>query len=120
MKTLLKSFCLATAILLAGFCASTVIVGCKSSQQQTAFDTLYSVEQVTVSAYDSYVTLVIQGTVSTNGVPQVSKAFNTFQASCLIALDAVQYNTNALCPPDLLVESQDVVNLITDIKKDLK
>jgi hypothetical protein len=77
-----------------------------------AYKTLYTVEKSTVAAYDGYTDSVIQGLTSTNGVPRVAKAFNTFQASYLIALDAVQFNTNAIAPPNLVTESGDVLNLI--------
>jgi hypothetical protein len=117
----IKSIALACCVFYtACFGLSLLVSGCRTSQQQAAFNTLYSVEHVTVSAYDGYLDLVVTGKVSTNDVPRVSKSFNTFQASFLIALDAAQYNTNALAPASLLVESQDVINLITVIKKDLK
>jgi len=93
-----------------------VAIGCTTTQQQTTFNTLYSLEHVTVATYDGYLDTVIKGQTSTNSVPQVSKAYNTFQASYLVALDAAQYNTNALAPNSLLVESQDVINLINTVK----
>jgi hypothetical protein len=102
------------------FIGSLAITGCTTTQQQTTYNTLYTVEHATVTAYDGYVGLVVGGTLPTNGVPRVSKAFNTFQASFLVALDAAQYNTNALAPSSLVVESQDVINLIANIKKDSK
>lgn len=93
-----------------------LIAGCTTTQQTTAYKTLYSVEHTTVSAYDGYIDTVIKGQTSTNQVPTVAKAFNTFQASYIIALDAVQYNTNALAPAALVQESQDVIGLIITAK----
>lgn len=92
------------------------IAGCNTTQQKAAYNTLYSLEQTTTAAVDSYDTLVLQGKVPTNGVPAVSRAYNDFQAAFRVALDAVQFNTNAIAPPNLVVESQDVINLITTLK----
>jgi hypothetical protein len=92
------------------------VAGCTSTQQRVAFNTLYSVEQTTTAALNSYDTLVIKGSVPTNDVPRISAAYNTFQAAFLVALDAAQFNTNAIAPPALIVEGQDVVNLITTIQ----
>jgi hypothetical protein len=90
--------------------------GCTTNQQRIAYNTLDSVEQSTTAALDTYDTLVITGALPTNGVPQVSAAFTKFQASFLIALDAAQFNTNAIAPPALAVEAQDVINLINTWK----
>lgn len=105
---------LAIALVCGGL--ATFTTGCNTSQQQIAFNSLYTVEHTTVAAYDGYISGVIGGTVSTNGVPRVSKAFNTFQASFIVALDAAQFNTNALAPANLVTESQDVLSLITTVK----
>lgn len=94
-----------------------IIEGCTTNQQTVAYNSLYSLEKTTQAAVDSYDTLVIQGKVPTNGVPAVSKAYNEFQASFILAVDAAQFNTNAVSPPALVVESQDVINLITTLTK---
>ena len=91
-------------------------LGCTTSQQRVTFNTLYSIEQGTTSALDGYDSLVIQGKISTNDVPKVSAAYNKFQTAFLVALDAARYNTNAIAPPSLVVESEDVVNLINSLK----
>lgn len=89
---------------------------CNTSQQRIAFNTLYSVEKATTAAYDGYLDSVIKGVTPTNGVPKVSRAYNHFQSSFVVALDGVQFNTNALAPASLVVEAQDVVNLINNWK----
>jgi hypothetical protein len=89
-----------------------LFTGCKASQQRVAFNTLYSVEKATTGAYDGYIGSVLKGASTTNGVPAVSRAYNKFQSSFVVALDAVQFNTNALAPASLVVESQDVINAI--------
>ena len=93
-----------------------ISTGCTTNQQKIAYNTLYSVEKTTTAAYDSYIDTVIKGISTKDGVPRVSKAYNTFQASFLLALDAAQYNTNALAPAALMVESMDVINLINQVK----
>lgn len=110
MKKLFLSGLFALSIIF-GFAAITN-TGCKTSQQRISYNTLYSVQTVTVGAFDGYVAQVIKGNIPTNSLPQVSRKFNIFQASYRVALDAVQYNTNALAPDSLLVISGDLINLI--------
>lgn len=100
--------------------AALIVVGCTTNQQKVAFNSLATLEQTTTAAVDAYDSLVIQGKVATNGVPQVSKAYNDFQVSFVLALDAVRFNTNAVSPPSLVVESQDLVNLISTLSKGSK
>jgi hypothetical protein len=93
------------------------MVGCAiQSHQKVEFNTLYSVEKATTGAYDGYIETVLSGQSTTNGVPRVSSAYNKFQVSLVIALDAVQFNTNALAPASLVTESGDVINLINQFK----
>ena len=101
---------LLTCILLAA------LVGCTTNQQTIAYKSLYTVEKVTTGAYDGYLDSIIVGQTTTNSLPRVSSAFNKFQASFVVALDAVQFNTNAPAPASLVVESQDVLNLIVQLK----
>lgn len=93
-----------------------IIQGCTTSQQTIAYNTLFSLEKTTTAAIDTYDSMVIKGTIPTNSVPQVSKAYNDFQAAFVLAVDAVQFNTNAVAPPALVVESQDLLNLITTVE----
>jgi hypothetical protein len=94
-----------------------LLLGCNATQQKVAYNTLASLEQTTSVALDSYDALVIKGQIPTNDIPLVKSAFNKFQASFVIALDAAQYNTNAIAPAALIVESQDVINLISTLKR---
>lgn len=88
----------------------------KTTPATKAFNSIYSVEKAGTAAYDGYLAAVIDGKVATNDLPAVSRKFNAFQASVLVALDGVQFRTNALAPPSLEVEMQDLVNLITTLK----
>lgn len=92
------------------------IPSCTTNQQRIAYNSLYTVEKTTTGAYDGYIDSVIKGVTPTNGVPKVSGLYTKFQASFLVALDAVQFNTNAVAPASLVIESQDVVNLILNLK----
>jgi hypothetical protein len=94
-----------------------LVTACNTTQQGKAFNSLYTLEKITVGAYDGYITQVIHGAIPTTGVPTVSSKFNKFQGSYLLALDAVQYNTNAASPVALQVESADLINLITQFTK---
>jgi len=106
MKKLIISLCACSAI----------IIGCTTSQQTTTYKTLFSLEQTTTAAYDTYLALVVNGQIPTNGMPTIAHAYNTFHAASIVALDGVQYNTNALAPLNLLTESQDIINLIAVAK----
>lgn len=93
-----------------------LLVGCAGTPQRIAFNSLYSTEQTVTSTVDGYFDAVAKGLLPTNGVPRVASAYNDFQKSAALAEDAVQYNTNAVTPPALAVEAQDVINLVTQIK----
>jgi hypothetical protein len=121
-----------TKIKIASFCISHLIglwlcvavlfgisgffIGCTTSQQTAAYNTLSGLETGTTAAYNAYLTLVVQGKVTTNAVPQVSHAYNDFQAAMVIATVSAQNNTNALAPTNLVTEAAAVVNLITTIE----
>ncbi len=95
--------------------ALVAILGCHMSAQKTAGNTIYTLDKVVVTAYDAYLSLVVKGTVPTNDVPRVSKAFNQFQAAAQVAYDVVQFNTNALAPSALIQESTDLIQLINSV-----
>jgi len=97
-----------------------LVVACTMTAQRRATNTIGSLEQTAQAAIDSYWSLVLQGKVGTNDVPKVAKAFDAFQYSVKVALDAVQYNTNALAPGNLVLESQDLLNLIAAVEKGTK
>lgn len=105
------------ALIVSAATVSVVMTGCNTSQQSFAYKTIYSIERATVAGYDGYVRLVISGDVPTNDFPVVSKRFNQFQASALVALNLVEFNTNALAPTSLVIESGDLLNLIEQIKR---
>jgi hypothetical protein len=97
-----------------------ILVGCTTSQQTTAFKTIASTDATVTTANDGYQSLVIKGVLPTNSLPQVSHIFNQIKADELIALDAVQFQSNALAPANLVIESQNFVKVINTIKATAK
>lgn len=97
-------------------CAVIAMGGCSTNQQSTAYKTIFGLEKTVAAADSAYLDLVIAGKVPTNDVPKVTKAFNQFQADVTLALDAVQFNTNALASASLITESQDILNVINTAK----
>ncbi|HSS99978.1 MAG TPA: hypothetical protein VLK33_23245 [Terriglobales bacterium] len=100
-----------TAIFMLAF-VGLVSNGCTTNQERNAYNTLYSVQVTTTATVDGYYSATIKGLVSTNGIPQVSKAYNDFQKAFIVAIDAAQFNTNALAPASLQQESADVIALV--------
>lgn len=98
-------------------CGLLSFAGCAGTPQQTAVKTLGTIQTTTIGAYDGYLAGIVAGTVKTNDLPDISKKFNLFQASFLVALDGVQYNTNAIAPENLQVISTDLLNLLTKAEK---
>lgn len=85
---------------------------CTTSQQTTTYNALASLEATADTSYSNYVALVIKGTISTNSLPQVSKAYNDLHAGIIAAAAIDQSGTNVFAPPNLTVELTDLVNLI--------
>ena len=105
-----------TKILLLVF-GLALIVGCNTTQQRVAYNTIATIEQTATLAVDDYFTLVINGTIKTNSVPVVSKSFNYLQAAGKLAADASESGTNALAPSSLVIEATDLGNLISTVEK---
>lgn len=102
---------------IAGMAFLFAVIGCTTTQQTAAYNTLSGLETGTTAAYNAYLTLVAQGTVSTNSVPQVSHDFNDFQSAMVLAVLAAQNNTNALAPTNLVAEAAAVVSLINTVEQ---
>lgn len=95
---------------------AAVIVGCGTARQ-TAFKTFATIQQVTTKAFDIYLDQVVTKTIPNTSLDQVSKKYNKFQVSYVVALDVVEFNTNVLAPSSLVIESQDLINLISTFTK---
>lgn len=103
-------------LILALFATLVLMVSCSTGSQRTAYNTVWSLEQSGTTAYDGYVTLVINKVVPTNDVPAVSLKFNQFQAAVKVAADATEAGTNALAPGSLVIELTDLTTFITSVE----
>jgi hypothetical protein len=102
---------------LVGAIVAIALSSCTTTQQRTAYNTIFTVEQTATVAVDGYYTLVIKGTLNTNSVPIVSKSYNNIQAAGKTAADAAQAGTNALAPASLIIEVTDLGHLITTVEQ---
>ena len=92
--------------------AVAVGMGCTTSSQRTAYNSIYTVEQAANTAVDGYYTWVIKGLLPTNDVPTVAARFNQLQAACTLAAATTQAGTNAVAPATLTLELTDLVTFI--------
>lgn len=112
MKKLLIALCCVSLL------ASPVVMttGCKTSGQTLVYNTLYSVQNTTLAAYDAYLYQVVKGTISTSSTPAVSQAFNRFQTGMQVALAAAQFNWQSPAPVDVTLLASQVLNAIASAK----
>lgn len=95
---------------------SLINSGCSSPPSRIAFNTLASVQKGTIQAYDRFLDGVLAGRISTNNVPKVSQAFNSFQSTMGAALVLAQFSTNAPATEKVLVEAAKVTSAIAEAK----
>lgn len=93
-----------------------LLMGCSTTQQRTAYNTIFTVESTATTAVQTYYGLVLQGTVSTNGVPIVSKAFNDLQAAASLAEVTSEQGSNALASASLVLEASSLGALISNLE----
>jgi uncharacterized protein YcfL len=93
-----------------------LFIGCSTTQQRTTYNTIFTVEQTATTAVQIYYGLVLEGKVSTNGVPTISKAFNDFQSAASLATITAEQGTNALAPASLILEASSLGQLITNVE----
>jgi hypothetical protein len=113
MKT--KSILLAVALCAGTLTTHVILTGCTTTQNTVAYKTIYGVEVSTTAAYDVYASLVIKGTVTTNDVPKISKAYNDFQKATQTSILLSRNNTNAPAPATLIKAANNVIDLIASI-----
>lgn len=118
MKT--KSL-LASLLLLCSFAAlpllPVVTTGCNTTQQKQTVNTLFTLGKTVNMTYAGYMDLVVAGRVSTNSVPKVAKAYNTFQDAFNAAVTVVAGNTNAVPPQSVYDAQAALVQAIASAKK---
>jgi hypothetical protein len=111
MKNLLLSLILLTVFVL------TPGMTCTPSQQQTTYNTIFSVETTTRSAFDAYLDLAIkQSPPNTNGLAQAAFAWNTFQAAERAAIDIAQGNKNSPAPQSLVDAQAKAITVFHGLK----
>lgn len=94
-----------------------LIAGCTNgctSTSRTTYNTLASVQVATTGAYNGYLDLVVQGKVTTNAVPTVSRDYNLFQTVWSGAVVVARWATNTPASQQVLDAAAVVV---TDINK---
>jgi len=94
-----------------------VAATCNKNPQHIAYTSLFSVEQTTTAAYDSYITGVIKGEVATNDVPKVSRAYNTFQIAMQPAISGAQFNWTNPAPQNVIGLANEVITAILEARK---
>ena len=110
-------------ILLLGLVLSTASIGlvvmptaCTTSAKRVAYNTLYSVEVSTTTVHDTFLDEVVKGNVKTNGVPDVAKAYNKFQAGMSAAIATAQFNWQAPASAELTALGLTVLDAIRQAK----
>jgi hypothetical protein len=89
------------------------IAGCTTTAQTTTFNTLQTIETTADASYSTYVGLVIKGSIATNSLPQISKAYNDLHSAIALAATLDQSGTNYLVSTNITVELTSLVNLIS-------
>ena len=99
--------------ILASILALALVSGCSTTTQTNTYNALASIEATADVAYNNYVAQVIKGTVPTNSLPAVSKAYNDLHAAVNVAATLDQSGTNVLVSTNLTAELTSLVNLIS-------
>ncbi len=110
MKLILK---LLLAVALCGAVSVPIVTGCKTaSAQTTTYRTLASIGSATDTAVKAYFDGVVHGTIKTNGVPGVARAYSNFQLAYSAAIIMAKSDTNAVASAGLASSSAAVTAAI--------
>lgn len=109
MKTLKYSMPLVVLIAL-------FLGACASSPKNTAYNTLYTLEHSTTSAYDTFIYGVVRGKFKTNDVPIVSKNYDQFQIGMQGAVELAQFDWSAIAPSNVVHLGSVVIKSIVEAK----
>lgn len=93
---------LSTVAIISAPIAFVATVSCTTSQQRKTVNSLFTTGSSVDAAYQSYLTLVVQGVLPTNNVPKISKQYREFQAVFNTALTLATLNSNAVASADVL------------------
>lgn len=104
-------------IIMPAVVSAAILVGCTTSQQRIAANTLSATHDVVQGGVEGYFLATAKGLAPTNGIPAVAGAYNKFQTVYVVAVDLAQNNTNALAPANVLQEATDVAAVIGQFYK---
>lgn len=92
--------------------ALLLVSGCGTTASTTEYKTISAAETAVNSSYSAYLDLVALGKVSTNAVPQVSKAYNLFQQAASLAIATHNLNPASPVPPELASQVASTLSVI--------
>lgn len=95
--------------------AVAILIGCVSASK-TVYNTLASVQVTTSGAYSAYLDLVVQGKLTTNSVPLVSKDYTIYQTVWNTAVSVASLGVNAPATQPVTDAAAKVVADITIAK----
>ena len=98
-------------LMLAGL-VGMLALGCRATQQKTAYNTIASVQATAAAVFDGYADAVIKGVVKTNDLPAVAMRYNQLRMACAVAATSAEAGTNALAPAVLTAELLKLTELI--------
>ena len=126
MKTLrnpfiwLATLLCAASILFSGCAFLKRVTGGSPTVQKQSVNTITTVGETVKFSLDTYLDLVIKGTVTTNSVPVVLKAYGEFQTVYNSSLTLVLGNTNAVPPQILQDAAANFATTVSTAKKDVR
>lgn len=97
--------------------AAALIVACTTTQQRVVYNSLYTLETGTTSAYDAFLDQVVAGKIAVQKVPPVAHAYNDFQAGMGIAVAAAAYNWTAVAPTNVTALATRVLTEISTARQ---
>ncbi len=101
------------SLALCAFAIQPVVTSCKApTAQRVTYNTLASIGSATDAAVKGYFDAVVHGTVKTNGVPAVAKAYSNFQLAFGTALVLANNDTNAVVSSGVATASAAVTAAI--------
>lgn len=89
-----------------------LFVGCQSTPDRIAYNTIGGIDSAAKLSYDDYVDLVIAKKLTTNDLAEVSRDYNDLHQVLLIASITASQGTNSIVPSNLFTNSLNFANLI--------
>lgn len=94
-----------------------LIVGCGTTAQRQAYNSLATTGVTVSTAYESYLDLVLHGKVPTNDVPKITASYRQFYALYQAACETAQWATNLTAtPPEVVMAGGAVTSAVNKAK----